>query len=271
MSGITAEERLALKTPEASFVHVLQSEFNLSPREAQEVVSTASEMLGLDRPSDQIRPGQVRLVVASLKAPFGPPLSETDRVEITLTVDAGAQDMEVQARQGRESVRRGRILRMLDEGLEQGGVLTEEDLGRVLHVTRRTIERDVQVLRAEGHLIQTRGYIKGVGRGQSHKVRIIELWLDREGYDKIAQWVHHSPQSIKRYINTFLRIVALHRQGRPVTEMAFLVGASARLVQDYVGVYEQAQSQPHRLEKLEEELERVSGLSVTAKKGVMVA
>jgi len=89
MSGISAEERLALKTPEASFVHVLQSEFNLSPREAQEVVSTASEMLGLDRPSDQIRPGQVRLVVASLKAPFGPPLSETDRVEITLTVDAG--------------------------------------------------------------------------------------------------------------------------------------------------------------------------------------
>jgi len=175
------------------------------------------------------------LVVASLKAPFGPPLSETDRVEITLTVDAGAQDMEVQARQGRESVRRGRILRMLDEGLEQGGVLTEEDLGRVLHVTRRTIERDVQVLRAEGHLIQTRGHIKGVGRGQSHKVRIIELWLDREGYDKIARWVHHSPQSIKRYINTFLRIVALHRQGRPVTEMAFLVGASARLVQDYVG------------------------------------
>jgi len=85
MSGITAEERLALKTPEASFVHVLQSEFNLSPRKAQEVLGTVCETLGLDRPSDQIRPGQVRLVVASLQAPFGLPLSETGRVEVTLT------------------------------------------------------------------------------------------------------------------------------------------------------------------------------------------
>jgi len=58
MSGMTPEERLALKTPEASFLHVLESEFSLSPREAQEVVSTAREMLGLDRPSDAIRPGQ---------------------------------------------------------------------------------------------------------------------------------------------------------------------------------------------------------------------
>jgi predicted transcriptional regulator len=271
MSGITSEERLALKTPEASFLHVLQSEFSLSPREAQEVVNTAREMLGLDRPSDQVRPGQVRLVVASLKAPFGPPLSETDRVEVTLTVDGGAEEAEVKARQGREGLRRGRMLRVLDEALEQGGVLTEEDVARVLHVTRRTIERDVQVLRAEGHLIQTRGHIKGVGRGQTHKVRIIELWLDREGYDKIAQWVHHSPQSIKRYIRTFLRIVALHRQGRAAEEIAFLVGASQKLVHDYVAVYQQVRSQPHRLAKLEEEMARVSGLGAGVKKRGMTA
>ena len=76
MSEITAAERLALKTPEASFLHVLQDEFNLSYREAREVVSAAQEILGLDRPTAQVRPGQVRLVVASLAAPFGPPLQE---------------------------------------------------------------------------------------------------------------------------------------------------------------------------------------------------
>jgi hypothetical protein len=271
MSAITAEDRLALKTPEASFQHVLESEFAFSPREAREVVNTAREMLGLDRPGDTVRAGQVRLVVASLKSPFGPPLSETDRVEVTLTVDGGAEDGTVQAGQGRVGVRQGRILRVLEEALEQGGVLTEEDLARVLHVSRRTIERDVQVLRGEGHPIQTRGYIKGVGRGQSHKVRIIELWLDREGYDKIARWVHHSPQSIKRYISTFLRVVALHRQGMAREEIAFLVGASQRLVGDYVAVYEQVQEQPHRLEKLEEEVKRVGGADLGAKKGVKTA
>jgi hypothetical protein len=42
---------LALKTPEASFLHVLLDEFNLSYREAREVVSAARELLGLDRPT----------------------------------------------------------------------------------------------------------------------------------------------------------------------------------------------------------------------------
>ena len=53
-------------------------------------------------PSEAVRPGQVRAVVASLKSPFGPPLAETDQVETTLTGDAGGEDIEVKAREGRE-------------------------------------------------------------------------------------------------------------------------------------------------------------------------
>jgi predicted transcriptional regulator len=210
-------------------------------------------------PSSAVRPGQVRLVVVSLKAPFGPALAETDKVEVTLTVDAGAEDAEVKRRDGIEGLRRGRILRLTEEALEQGGVLTQEDLARVLGVDRRTIVRDVKVLKAAGHLMQTRGAVKGVGRGQTHKVRIIELWLDREGYEKISRWLHHSPQAIKRYVSTFLRIVVLHRQGTPVEEIAFLTQSSVRLVRDYLAVHEAALTEAHRREKLEEELARVSG------------
>jgi DNA-binding MarR family transcriptional regulator len=271
MSENTASDRLALKTPEASFLHVLEHEFNLSYREAREVVSAARELLGLDQPTAQVRPGQVRLVVASLRAPIGPPLAETDRVEVTLTVDAGAEDGEVLGRDGRTALRGGRILRLAEEALEQGGVLTEEDLARALQVTRRTIERDVRTLRAAGHLVQTRGQVKGTGRGQTHKVRIIELWLDRQGYDKIALWAHHSVQSIKRYVSTFLRIVTLYRQATAVSEIAFLVAASEKLVGDYLGLYERAQGEPPRLAKLEEELARVSGLVAVVQKGGLPA
>jgi len=266
MSTKTALERLAQKTPEASLFHILQSEFNFSLRESREVVNVAHEMLGLDQSNGQVRPGQVRMVVTSLAAPFGPPLSETERVEITLTVDAGAEDMEVQKREGRVGLRQGRILRLMSEAVEQGGVLTQEDLAKGLQVTRRTIERDISKLKAGGHLIQTRGQIKGVGRGQTHKVRIIELWLNREGYDKIARWMHHSPQAIKRYVSTFLRVVTLDRQGMRESEIAFLVGASVKLVSDYLGVYEQAQGQKHQMEKLNEEIERVNGLNGGQKK-----
>jgi hypothetical protein len=282
VSKATTQDRLAVKTPEASFLHVMREEFNpstssghrFSLRVSREVLNTAQEMLVGGVPSSVVRPGQacpersrrVRLVVASLKAPFGPPLGETEKVEVTLTVDAGAEDAEVKAREKREELRRGRILRLIEEALEQGGVLTQEDLARALRVAARAIRRDVRVLKAEGHLIHTRGRLKGVGRGQTHKVhpersrrvRIIELRLDREGYDKIARWMHHSPQAIKRYVSTFLRVVVLHRQGTPVEEIAFLTQTSVRLVREYLAVYEAAMGVPHRREKLEEELARVT-------------
>jgi predicted transcriptional regulator len=256
--GATTHDRLAIKTPEASFLHVLQHEFNFSLRVSRELLSAVQEILIGSRPATAVRPGQIRLVVARLRAPFGPPLTETEKVEVTLTVEDWAEDEKVKEREGTERLRQGRILRLTEEALEQEGVLTQEDLARALGVSRRTIARAVKVLRAEGHLVQTRGAVKGVGRCQSHKVRIIELWLDREGYDKIARWMRHSPQAIKRYVSTFLRVVLLHRQGTGESEIAFLTRSSERLVKDYLGVYEAALTVPHRREKLEEELARVT-------------
>jgi hypothetical protein len=211
VSQASTRARLASKTPEAAFLHVLQEDFKFSSIVSRQLLATAQEMLLGVLPAEALRPGQIRQVVAQLDAPFGPNLTETDKIEVTLTVDAGAEDAEVQAGQGREALRRGRILRLTVEALEQGGVLTQEDLSRALSVDGRTIRRDVQALQAQGHLVHTRGRLKGVGRGQTHKVRIIELWLDRQGYDKISQWVHHSISSIQRYISTFQRIVVLHQ------------------------------------------------------------
>jgi hypothetical protein len=253
-----SKDRLAIKTPEASFLHVLQGEFGFSPRVSQDVLQVAQEMLLGNVPGKTVRPGQTRLVVASMRAPFGPPLSETDKVEITLTVDAGIEDRRVKTREGLSGMRQGQVLRLTAEALEQGGVLTQEDLARVLGVHRRTIARTVHALKGQGHLVQTRGAIQGVGRCQSHKVRIIELWLDREGYEKIARWVHHSPRSIQRYVSTFLRMVVLQRKGTAVSEIAFLTRSSKRLVREYLRVYEAAMGEPRRREKLEEELARVT-------------
>jgi len=261
VSQASMDERLATKTPEAAFLRVLHDEFEFSTRVSWAVLATAQEMLIGGAMAEAVRPGQIRMIVASLKAPFGPTLAEIDKVELTLMVDNGEEDAEVKRREGTEAQRRGRILRILEEALEQGGVLTQEDVARALGVERRTIARDVKRLKVEGHLVHTRGQVKGVGRGQTHKVRIIELWLDREGYDKIARWVHHSPQSIQRYVSTFLRLVVLHREGRTAEEIAFLTRSTGRLVKDYLEVYQAVLGVPHRLEKLEEEVARVSSWS----------
>ena len=258
MSVASTQERLNLKTPEAAFLRVLSEEFGFSSLVSRELLQVGQEMLVGGKSAQAIRPGQIRLVVVSLAAPFGPPLAEVEKVEVTLTVEAGVDDAEVRQRDGLVGLRRGRILRLTEEALAQGGVLTQEDLGRALSVEPRTIRRDVQALKAEGHLIPTRGQVKGVGRGQTHKVKIIELWLDRQGYEHIARRLYHSPQAIKRYISTFLRVVLLSQQGTALADIAFLTHTSERLVADYLGLYHQALDLPHRAEKLAEELARVS-------------
>jgi hypothetical protein len=252
-----SQSRIAEKPPEAAFIRILTSEFHLPIRVGQALLETAKEIL-MGEKGDKVKPGQMKLIVTSLKAPFGPSLAESDKVIVTLTVDNGTEDEEVKEKEGTVALRRGRILRLTEEALEQGGVLTQEDLARALGTTRRTIERDVKVLKGNGHTIATRGTVKNVGRGQTHKVKIIELWLNREGYDKISRWVHHSPQAIKRYVSTFLRLAILHRQGKTASEIAFLTRQSERLVRDYLKLYQQALEQPEKRDKLEEEIERVS-------------
>jgi hypothetical protein len=56
MSTATTAERLALKTPEAAFLNVLEREFHFSPRVAGEVLNAARETLA-GTPTG-IRPGQ---------------------------------------------------------------------------------------------------------------------------------------------------------------------------------------------------------------------
>lgn len=264
----TMASRLAVKTAEATFLHILETEFHLPPRTGRALLETAQDLLLGMGDGESVQPGQIRAVVTALAAPFGPELAASAKVAVVLTLDSGVEDIQVRASQGAEALRRGRILRLTDEALGQGGVLTQEDLARLLGVDRRTIERDVRALKAAGHSVATRGTVKNVGRGQTHKVKIIELWLNREGYDKISRWVHHSPQAIQRYVKTFLRLVALHREGKRVEEMAFLTQTTPRLVRDYLGLYERAMKQPPQREKIEEELERVGfGQAAEPQKG----
>lgn len=265
MTRAEQARRLAIRTPEGAYLQVLETGFGFAPRVAQAILTSAKEALG-GISAEEVKPGQIRMVAASLGAPFGPPLEDIDKVEVTLTVDAGGEDEQVRGEQGLAAQRRGRILRILDEALEQGGVLTQEDLGRALGVTSRTIRRDIKTLKEAGHLVHTRGQLKGVGRGQTHKVKIIELWLDREGYDKISRWVHHSPQAIQRYVSAFKRMVWLHREGASEQEIAFLTKTSLRMVRDYLELYAELSQQPARMMKLEEELARIGGTTAPGEK-----
>lgn len=80
----------------------------------------------------------MKYLCASKKAKHGKPLSEQEMVRVTLTLDSGLEDLDILRVQEISALRQQRILRLTEEAYIQGGLLTQEDLGRLLQVTSRT-------------------------------------------------------------------------------------------------------------------------------------
>jgi biotin operon repressor len=167
---------------------------------------------------------------------------------------------------GRRALRQVRIQRLLDEALAQDAVATQEDLARALQVSLRTIKRDCAALEAEGVYLPTRGHLHGIGRGQTHKARIVAQWLGGATYDQIGRWSRHSLSAIQRYVQTFVRVVDLHRRGFADEQIALLLQVGLPLVQEYRVVYQQ-HATPACRERLAEQIERLGRADAPPKGG----
>jgi len=256
-------ERLETKTPERCFLQVMEDEFHYAPKIAEAILEEAqASLVGT---ADTIRPGQVRVILTRQDASHGRALRETAKTEAIWTVDAGLEDRRILQRHGRKALRQARIQRLVDQALAQGAVATQEDLAQVLHVSLRTIKRDCADLRERGIHLPTRGKLHGIGRGQTHKAIIVGHWLRGATYDKIVRETRHSLSAIKRYIQTFVRVIQLHQQGFPESQIGMLLGASPPLVREYLAVHAQHNT-PECRERLAEQMERL-GRAGRRKKG----
>jgi hypothetical protein len=258
-------KRFQAKTPEQRYLNVLEQDFDQPPRVAQALLEEAQMCLLGSSPA--LRPGQTRVILADLNAGHGQPLGQTTTTEVTWTIDAGQEDRQVLQQHGPVELRRIRIERLLDEALAQGAAATQEDVAQALHVSVRTIKRDCKELEAQGICLPTRGRLKGIGRGQTHKAQIVSRWLRGETYDQIMLATRHSLSSVKRYIQSFVRVADLHRQGFSEGEIALLIELSAYLVREYLTVYTKHDSIEYQA-RLTEQIERL-GRAPKAKKGAL--
>lgn len=258
----SAIDRLAVKTLDQRFRYELENGFELAPRVSQVILEVAKEVFQLEAVSgdqaSRLRPGQIRQVIAAAGVAHGRSLQQTDLVEVTWTLDAGQEDLAVLREHSRQALRQVRILRLVEEALDQGGEPTQEDLAKALGVTARTIRSDIAVLVARGYQVATRGKLRGVGRGQTHKVIIIELYLKRCSYTEIIRRTHHSAYAIKRYLQSFGRVIMLRDKGLTLNEIAYAVGLSERLTQEYLDLY-QRYNVPEYRDRLAEIGQMVSG------------
>jgi hypothetical protein len=246
-------DRLSEKTVERQFLYELEADFELAPATSRALLSAAQQVLMSCVRGGELREGQMQVTVVSSREPAGKPLTAMKKLSVVVTVDGGLEDLAVLQQHGAASLRRVRLLRMTEEAMDQDGVLTQEDLARLLQTGVRTVRRDVAQLRADGHWVPTRGVVQDTGRGQSHKTKIVEMYLQRMTYSEIARRAHHSAAAIKRYVQTFGRVLVLWAHDvREAGEIAYVVGISARLAGEYLALRERYANAQYadRLEEL---------------------
>ena len=246
-------ERLNTKTLDQQFVRMIIDGLNCSPFEASAVLEAVYEVYrNYFDSSDNLKPGQIRISVLSIEANSKERLSEAKQVTVTLTLIEDREDLEVRKEQGIVGLRRHRIRRICQEALDQGGLLTVEDLAyRIFNCGQRTICRDLEYFRKKGIMIPLRSTVKDIGRTLSHRVLIIKHWAAGKQYSEISRETHHSVKAVQNYVDKFKRTIALYLEGYTLTKISFLLRISPGLIEQYIDLYNEFTFIDHRREEIE--------------------
>jgi DNA-binding Lrp family transcriptional regulator len=259
-------DRSLEKTPEQLFINSLRKDYELSPAESAGILELAKSCLFGEVPEIL---GKQKFLCASRRARHGRALKEQEMVEVELTLDGGIEDLDVLRTQGSKALRQLKILRLTEEAYYQEGLLTQEDIGRLLQVSSRTVREDLRELQKDENLVRTRGNEQDIGRGISHKSRIIELYLKGYTYDVIIRRSRHSAHSIKRYVNSFGRLLLILSHGiRNISEISRLLNQSERLTKEYLELYDKYRKEDHWPKVYQELLEQLKALYPSKKKKV---
>jgi DNA-binding CsgD family transcriptional regulator len=139
--------------------------------------------------------------------------------------------------------------------LSQGALLTREDLAyRVFFVSTRTITRDLNALREANPdvMIALRSTVHDMGPVLTHRTKIVRLAMEGKTMTQICGIMRHSPQAVNNYLSTFIRCVHLKRRDMQVGQIAFLLRRGKALVQQYLNIVTECESDKNMSYHLEE-------------------
>lgn len=250
--------RLESKQLDNQFMNDIVQGLNCSPFEAKAILDTVHKVYGdfFDF-SETLKPGQAKFVVISAEDGPSKKLKNARMVTVTLTLDAGQEDLTVKKSGGVIGLRRHRLQRICNETIMQGGLLTIEDLAnRILLCGERTLVRDIKALKEQGIVLPLRSTMKDIGRSLTHRTIIIKHWLQGKEYSEIARVTNHSVEAINNYVYKFKQVVALSNDGYEVHTIAFLTKLSIPLVEQYVNLWHHLEMIPGRKQEVESLLKK---------------
>lgn len=248
--------RLGLKTMNQQMSHLAVHGAGLSPWEAKELVKMIDEVY-FSYSQKELKEGQLKYNCVSAKEGAGKPLKDCEMVSVTLSVfcDFDEESLPNKANKQRQVLRRQRrLLRLSDEAKDQGGLLSQEDLAKLLMCDTKTIRRDVKHLRTEGVIIPTRGQQKDIGPGVTHRELVIRHWVEGKEEVEVASATKHSMGAVENYLQKF-KIAVYLRVGKSFTdhEISVVAGISQRAVKTFLNIYEEFKHKDmfkHRLDEI---------------------
>jgi hypothetical protein len=248
------DTRLTLKTQDQALIRQAMENAGMTRWEAQVLPRVVDDIYfqgGTNRPW---KDGQVRYQCVKITAGAGRKLSECPLVPTALSIIDVEHDREVLRRDGAVALRRSKLMRIAEEAREQGGVLTQEDLGVLLSCDERTVRRDIRELRKQGIQVPTRGFVQDIGPTLSHKAQAIRHWLEGKEPVAVARAINHSLTAVERYLEDFKRVAFLTMKGLDEGATARAANLSAALVKTYHAMYLEAKDTPlykYRFRELE--------------------
>jgi hypothetical protein len=252
-------DRMEKKTPEQMLKVELENDFGFSPIIARALLNKI-DSYNASNNSSNLPPGTIFYWATSSKEPAGKPIEEMKLKQIRLTLNSST-DISVLRENGMQALREVKIARITGEARDQGAYLTQEDIAVLLCSSVRTIRRDIERLRNQGIDIPTRGQKMDIGKGVSHKTKIVELYLKNYQYTDIQRHTSHSTESIERYIQDFSRVVMLLNTGLNIADIRQATSMSERLIGEYIDLYNRYNSESNS------RLKEIKSNAVIVKKG----
>jgi hypothetical protein len=147
--------------------------------------------------------------------------------------------------------------------------LTQEDFVRLLGVDLRTVRRIIRKLRQKSVYVPTRGYSQDIGRGTSHKVVAVRMYLQYATYSQIQQATQDVAASLIRYLKDFSAIVQAVSLGVPNYQLPVITGLSKPLVDEYLLLLKEYDTPEHQgmLERIRHPLDNLETPSSDQKGG----
>jgi hypothetical protein len=125
----------------------------------------------------------------------------------------------------------------------QGALFTLPDLAMLLGIHGDALRH--HLAQHPDVMIPTRGRMKDIGRGVTHKSWIVELYLQMHSVSEIVVRTHHSIESVEAYLRDFARVLTLADEGLNEVMIRRVIGRSLSLVRAYLSLRERYDQPEH--------------------------